>query len=858
MLGAHKLYPQATPVLPPTLHGTVREFITLYKNGLPFVAWDDFRPQEPVTRLILTDTQTYPSPRWLDDDTDVPTLIIEHHEQERPLKPNETWQGERIGAATTLTVEQIRAEDIHLGSLEATLMALGIYVDTGMLTYGKTTPRDLQAAAWLLEHGAVLDTVRRFSSHPLSQEQQTLFEQLLDQTETRRIQGYEVTVCRGRSDENIRGLNSVTERLRDILDADALFVVVAFPDYVQMVSRSTVDAVHVGEVAQHLGGGGHPRAAAAAIQKQHIDDVLQSLWAYLRENVQPAVRISDLMSHSAQTVQVDASVREIIPRLRRIGHEGYPVLSDSGRVVGLLTLRDADKALEHGLKEATVRDVMQGGNVTLSPDDSVSALEQTMVATDWGQIPIVGGDNQLIGIVTRTDLIKHWGRTHPASEPREPDINPQTVRDVLDRHNLALIETVAQQAQQNEVPVYLVGGVVRDLFLERRNLDIDFVVEGNAISFAESLKARYGGSIYSYRPFGTATWHLDEADADALGLPLDNLPDHLDFATARSEVYEHPTALPTVYSSGIKLDLRRRDFTINTLAVQLSPERRMWRLLDFYGGMADLREGVIRVLHSLSFVDDPTRILRAVRFSERLQFRIEPRTDELIQAALPMLRRITGERVKNELNLLMNEKFPERAFLTLHEMGAPPQIHPAFQIDPAVEDVFLRERQSRPRREKSVVVLRWHLLLAPLTPEAIEQLSKRMHISQNDTADLIATVRLVNQPESLTDPDAQPAAIDKRLSDLNDTTLEAAWLWLADTPLAQERIDRYCTEWRHVKPTVTGHTLRARGLLPGPQYREILTALRDAWLNEAITSEAEEEALLQQLLDEAQTDEADA
>ena len=291
MLGAHKLYPQAVPVLPPTLHGTVREFITLYKNGLPFVAWNDFRPQEPVTRLILTDTQTYPSPRWLDDDTDIPTLIIEHHEQERPMKPHETWQGELIGAATTLTVEQIRAEDIHLDSLEATLMALGIYVDTGMLTYGKTSPRDLQAAAWLLEHGAVLDTVRRFSSHPLSSQQQTLFEQLLDQTDTRRIQGYEITVCRGQHDENMRGLNSVTERLRDILDADALFVVVAFPDYVQMVSRSAVDAVHVGDVAQHLGGGGHPRAAAAAIQKANLDDVLQSLGFNSVDRVKLAARL---------------------------------------------------------------------------------------------------------------------------------------------------------------------------------------------------------------------------------------------------------------------------------------------------------------------------------------------------------------------------------------------------------------------------------------------------------------------------------------------------------------------------------------------------------------------------------------
>jgi tRNA nucleotidyltransferase (CCA-adding enzyme) len=223
-----------------------------------------------------------------------------------------------------------------------------------------------------------------------------------------------------------------------------------------------------------------------------------------------------------------------------------------------------------------------------------------------------------------------------------------------------------------------------------------------------------------------------------------------------------------------------------------------------------------------------------------------------------MLRRITGERVKNELNLLMAEKFPERALMTLHEMGAPQHIHPAFQVDPAIEAVFRQEREQRPHWEDSRVVLRWHLLLAPLTPEAITELSKRMHISQSDSAAITETVHLVNQPDTLTNPDTPPAAIDARLSHLSETTLVAAWLWLAESPVAQQHIERYYNEWQHIKPTVTGHTLKARGLKPGPQYREILTRLRTAWLNEEVRSEDEEEALLQQLLKDAQTtDEAD-
>src|SRR5262249_31707917 len=155
--------------------------------------------------------------------------------------------------------------------------------------------------------------------------------------------------------------------------------------------------------------------------------------------------------------------------------------------------------------------------------------------------------------------------------------------------------------------------------------------------------------------------------------------DHIDFAMARSEFYEYPTALPTVSSGTIEQDLHRRDFTINTLAVQVSPT--FGRVLDFYGGLSDLQAGLIRVLHDLSFEDDPTRILRAARFETRLGFQIEPHTAELIQTALPMLRRITGERVRNELLLLLREKQPERGLLALQSRGGLEAIHPAFKLD---------------------------------------------------------------------------------------------------------------------------------------------------------------------------------
>ena len=844
MLGAYKLNPKAVPILPPRQLASVREFLTLYRNGLPFVAWEDFKASEPITHITLTDT--YTRLELPDVPPDVPTLIIEHHTLERKLKPYETWAGEDVGAATTLLVERLRERKITLTSLEATLMALGIYADTGSFTYGGTTPRDIEAAAWLLAQGAVLDTMRRFLSNSLNPEQQTLLEALLQKTENRNVQGYNVTVCTAQSDSFVEGINSVTDHLREILDADAIFVIVQLPNNIQLVCRSTTDAIDSSFVAQNFGGGGHPRAAAAAIYKHSVASIAAEIWVILQEHVHPAVRIADLMSYSVQTLEADARIVDVIQRIRRIGHEGYPVV-EHGQIVGLLTLRDADKTLEHGLKEATVREVMLGGSVTLKPDDPVSRLEETMVETDWGQIPIVDEHHRLLGIVTRTDLIKHWGKTHPASTPQIPHIEVGRVKQVVGQENLSLIERIARHAQEKGILMYMVGGVVRDLLLERSNTDIDFVVEGNAIEFAEHIRAEFGGRLHTYKPFGTAKWLIDDDVAQKLGLPATAIPDHIDFASTRSELYEHPTALPTVYNSSIKLDLRRRDFTINTLAVQLSPKRTMWRILDFYGGLADLEQRLIRVLHSLSFVDDPTRILRAVRFSERLQFVIEPRTAELIQTALPMLRRITGERIRNEIELLLKEPAPTRGLLKLEALGALSHIHPDFTAKPELRKAFDTLENGHPQWSDNSILLRWHLLMAQIDAGKIVSVATRLLISQNHAEDFVQTGQIAQKPVQLIQPLTKPSEIDTLLAPLSEEGLVASWI-LLDDATARQRIEQYHDVWRHIKPTITGHDLRERGLNPGREFGIILERLREGWLNGDIRNTDEEQLALKRLI----------
>ena len=850
MLAAHKLYPDGIPLLSGRQNRNVSSFLALYRSALPFVTKDDYQP-ERLQQVTLVDTRHPPQLRGIKAST--PLRIIDHHPLTGELGENETFAGEPIGANTTLLVEEIQRQNIALTTLEATLMALGIYEDTGSLLYGATTPRDIRAAAWLIEQGASLDTVRRFLEPPLNDEQQALLETLVTTAESREIQGLTVLVGAARLDRYLSELSAVAHRLRDTLDPAALFLVVEMPNAMHLVCRSTTDAVDAGEIARAFGGGGHERAAAATLRNTSLEQAVEKIWSLISTHIHTAEdipRVADLMSFGVQTISAQTRVGDIVRKVRRIGHEGYPVV-DYDQIVGLLTRRDVDRAMEHELGNLTVRDIMMSGSVTLTPDDSISLLEQKMVESGWGQIPVLNNAGKVIGIVTRTDLIKYWSRIHPSTQATPSEEVPwERFEAVLGKPAGALIRTVAERAQAQHLYIYVVGGAVRDLLLGRKNLDIDFVVEGNAGEFAQSLSARYGGEVSSFRPFGTASWRLDEAAAAALKLPLDALPDHIDFATARNEFYEHPTALPTVYSGSIKLDLGRRDFTLNTLAIQLSPQALEGRILDYYGGLSDLRKGIIRALHSLSFVDDPTRILRAVRFERRLGFTIEPRTAELIQTALPMLRRITGERIRNELTLLLRERNAAQSLLILQKRGILQAIHPALTIQPTIEQQFEQAGNTGDLIPvEDVTDLYWHIIATHIEPAMLSEVCERLKFGKPVSESMQTAVRLLHSVNTLESADARPSAIAVRFDTVSDMALLTVWV-VNENLFVRNVIQQYATDWRRIRPSVDGHTLQALGLPPGPCYGKLLSRLRAARLDGEVSDDEAEAALLNRLLRE--------
>lgn len=846
LLGAHKLFPAAVPVLPRRINRNVQAFLALYRAELPFIDPKELPRGRHIRRAILVDTQGLTSVRGMGPDLhDV--LVIDHHALPAVTPPGWTFRGDLLGATTTLLVETLSARLIPVNRIEATLMLAGIYEDTGSLTYSSTTARDLRAAAWLLDHDANLDIANGFLHHPLTSEQHLLYEALLAHAETLHVGGHSIVITWAQAPPSLdEEISTLAHKLRDLLEPSALFVLVGMDSHTQLVARSTTDDINVDSVAQHFGGRGHSRAAAALLRDRSVDAVAEDLAKVLPQFVHPRHTVQDLMSYSVRTVVPDDEIASVGQLMIRTGHEGFPVVNEQGRVVGLVTRNAVDRALQHSWGNQPVSRIMDAGQVHVAPEDSAERVRALMIEKGWGQIPVVK-DDRLMGVVTRTDLI----RLPPTERETERQEIIQTMERAFPAPLLSLIQRIGERATARDEQLYFVGGIVRDLLLDQPIFDVDLVVEGDAVALCRHLIRELGGEIRAHSRFGTAKWLLDEAvwqgiAPDLSSEQIQRLPAFIDFVTARTEFYTSPTALPTVAWSSIKQDLHRRDFTINTLAIRLSPAH--WgQLLDFFGGRADLDAGIIRVLHSLSFVEDPTRILRAARFEARLGFHLDPRSEALIAEALPLLTRVTGGRIRHEMELIFNEARPEAALDRLQSLSALQEIDPELVSDSSVHGVFGRLRDTLDpefwKLEKDDLVhLHWALFLYPLSALGRRRIAWRLMMPRKLTEALLQLEPLRAVLGQHLPSAERPGDIVALLEPLTSPLLAAGWL-LAEDQAVKGKILRYWTEWRHVQPWLKGDDLRTLGYAPGPLYRRILEAIRLGRLNGEIETKDDELAL---------------
>ncbi|MBW6466280.1 MAG: CBS domain-containing protein [Brevefilum sp.] len=865
-LGAWLLFPDALPLLPRAINRNGRRFLAQYGADLPYIEFKEL-PRAPVDTVILVDTQSLITVKGMSAATRI--VVYDHHPRRDDLNPE--WECHLVtsGSNVSQMVARIRERGIPLTPIQATALALGLYEDTGSFTYGSTTAEDLLAAGFCLEQGADLDIITRFLYPPLSAGQRKLYDRLLRQIHTYIIEDHTILAAKADALDVKDEISSVAHKLRDVLNPDALLLLVATQQGIRLVARSTSDRVNVAGIAESMGGGGHKRAASALIRPEgslsrdetlrFLDDQFEKMVANLAPHVNPAVTVAAIMSRDPLILSPETPVQEAHRLMQRYGYEGYPVVAD-GQVVGLLNRREVDRALGHRL-DLTVRSLMAAGEVKIAPDASLDELQALMGKTDWGQVPVVSPDSgEIVGIVTRTDLLKTLS---PAPDvPSQAEV-AKKLAQVVPPARLALLRALADEAAQINLPIFVVGGFVRDLLLESPSLDFDIVVEGDAIFFANRLSDRYGGRVLTHHRFGTAKWIL-RGNAEKLihELPVldagdeSRLPESLDLITARTEFYEQPAALPTVESSSIKMDLHRRDFTINTLALRLDGEH-YGKIHDYWGGLSDLRKGHIRVLHALSFVDDATRLLRAVRFEQRFDFQIEPRTLALMEESLPLLNKLSGARIRHEILLILAEPKAPQMLARLWELGILGAIHPALPWDEGIQGRLhqldrlevdpvwaLPERFGSQSRRQTLGYLVW---LGRLPEMTLRSIVSHLRCKSEMKDLLVATSWVVHTlPDLVGQP---PSAVVRELGKVTRTALFAAYLITPDDGM-RDLLHRYVAEWSSVEPGISGEDLRAMGLRPSPAYGHILTTLRDAWLDGKIHDPAEEAALLEELLAE--------
>ncbi len=865
MVAARKLFPEAKLVLPAGGQEAVRNFLAVHDLDITKLKDIDL---SQVTRIVLVDTQEPDRIGTLKsciENPAVEVVVFDHHPEPNSSIAGRSKQSviESVGATTTLLIEQLRRRHIPVTPFEATVMALGLYEETGSFVFASTTSRDFEAGAFLATAGADLNMVADTLLRPLDADAVALLNDFLEHSEVHYLEGRKVLVATSTVDRCRGEAAGVVHRLAELQAVDAVIVAVMMADRVEVIGRSRRPEIDVGWIAREFGGGGHAVAAAATVKGQTLAEVKERVVQLLTTQYRPTLLAQDVMTSPVKAIEVETSVTEAGQRMTAYGLNVFPILDEKEHYTGLVSRESIQKALFHRLGKIAVRDIMQTDAYIAQPDTPFHEIETAMIERNQRFVPIITGAT-IVGVITRTDLLRTLHddvlkvarmRTMGPSEAETEIGGPRRnvkglLRSRLPHRLVTLLEDAGHLADRCEVPLFVVGGCVRDLLLGIENLDLDLVVEGDGIAFARTLGDMLQAQVKVHERFGTAILVL----ADGF---------KLDVATARTEYYEYPTALPTVEQSSVKKDLYRRDFTINALAFRLNAKT-FGDVLDFYGGQRDLNDKVIRVLHGLSFVEDPTRVFRAIRFESRFGFHLGKDTAALIAGAVKMnlFHRLSGHRLLEELKLLLGEREPKQGIKRLAELNLLKFIHAKLswsdrldKLLTALEEAVDWYRLLYLDRKMDVWVVYMMGLLEVLPERAVKDVLKRFPLSEQEATRLTMArvgchniIRRLASTRSL-----KPADVYHLLSGLSDETL-LILMAKSKGETVKRRVSAFLTTYQHVKPILSGADLKAMGLKPGPPFKKLLDSLLAARLNGEVSTEAEERRFLHQLVQDPKGD----
>lgn len=857
VVAAAKLYPGSIVLMPEPLQANVRSFANLYRDLLPLSDPKDIT--EDIDSVVIVDTNRRERlGKWhylLDRAKQI--IVYDHHPGEEDLGADYN-KIEQVGSTTTILLEEINKHKARFTEFEATLFALGIYEDTGCLTYNITTDRDARALASLWEAGLNIKLIQEYLHTPLNDSQKNLLEKLFQNSELCELNQRRVLISTTAIDEYVVGAAVLIQLLDEIEDAGLTIIIVQMHDNVFLAARSRDSDLDLLELMAPFDVKGYPESVSAHIKGCQAEQIKKQVIEFLEKKLPPVVTIKDVASKPVFSMSSDTTLEKAETMLTERGFKGCPVTEDD-QLVGIISHRDIRKGLRSDLGHAPVKGFMTRELITASPDHSLIELRRLMVDHNIGRVPIVDHENQLIGIVTRSDILRHLNLIDRTGRSLKSDSSPDTANSKLKKNILAqpvdkemnilplinselpvhmqkILLQISHTAARENVEIYLVGGTIRDLLLRYPpEKDLDFVVIGDAIDFAFTLQKIVNGTIRYYEKFGTASIYLED------GL-------RLDLVTARKEFYNSPAALPQVESSSLKNDLFRRDFTINTMACSLTGEN-YGNLLDYYNGRLDLQNKVIRVLNKLSFVDDPLRILRSVRFEQRFNFTIEPDTMKLINKAIErkVIEKVSRHRLNQELKLSYNEPSPPNILKRFDDLKLFPFLYPRvnpdqktwqllFKIEEVIKWVEQRDWKIKPDVE---LVYLSGLLLGL---ESVERsaIIRKLYLSKDRASVIYKTCREVPVvKEKLDQAGLNPSEVVSCLETLPVEAILLAYA-SAEQKTIKDHLKLYMEALQYMRPKLKGSDLKKIGLEPGPHYRKIIENLKQALLDGEVRTPQEE------------------
>jgi len=847
MLAAKKLYPEAWLVFPGSQEQNLRNFFlqsTVYLYNFTKIKQV---PLDRITRLILVDTRQPDRIGRFAEILQRPGLeihIYDHHPSAKNDLKGSVEVIRPVGATTTLMTQIIREQSLELTPDEATLMALGIYEDTGSFTFSSTTKEDYLAAAYLLEQGANLNLISDMLTRELTAEQVSLLNQLLESATRQRINNVEIVVAKASIDTYVGDFAVLVHKMMDMENLNCLFALARMEDRVYIIARSRLREINVGEILLTFGGGGHPFAASATVRDQTLVQVEETLISQLKRRINPQRKARDMMTFPVKSVHPRETIEHANELLTRYNINVLLVMEEE-KLLGMITRQVIEKAIFHGLKDLAVREYMTTDLSTIEPDASLFQIQEFIIENKQRILPVVE-QGKVLGVITRTDLLNILVSGPSMSEYLYDSRKaPHFVRkrniaylmeERLPKRIIEILKSLGEVADGLEYNAYLIGGFVRDLFLKFDNLDIDVVIEGDGIKFAQEYAKKFPVRLRYHTKFKTAVLIFPDGYK-------------VDVATARSEYYESPAALPIVELSSIKMDLYRRDFTINTLAVKLNP-RHYGILIDFFGAQKDLKEKTIRVLHNLSFVEDPTRAFRAVRFEQRFGFKIGKLTSNLIQNAIRIggIEKLAPKRIFTELQLILSQEEPLPILKRLHDLKLLQAVHPELILSSKEELIFGEIRTvlswfdllylNEPYEKWVVYTLALTLPVAHLS-----ELRHRLGLPKR-VFEILELSRTEGDKLLLTfhkNPRITRSEIYKLLSIFPN---EILLFLMAKTnkEACRKAISLYFTQLKSIQLSVKGEDLKALGLVPGPLYKIVLNDLLEARINEKVLTHEEQVA----------------